>query len=59
MLNNGITYVLDENYYDLPPIRRRYSGEFEIDRILENTLSPDGKNILGRISIEKSIIYRQ
>ena len=39
LLNNGITYLLDENYYDLPPIRRRYSGEFEIDRILENTLS--------------------
>ena len=56
LLNNGITYVLDENYYDLPPIRRRYSGEFEIERILENTLSPDGKNILGRI-ILKSLLY--
>ena len=56
LLNNGITYVLDENYYDLPPIRRRYSGEFEIERILDNTLSPDGKNILGRI-ILKSLLY--
>ena len=56
LLNNGITYILDENYYDLPPIRRRYSGEFEIDRILENTLSPDGKNILGRIVL-KSLSY--
>ena len=56
LLNNGITYVLDENYYDLPPIRRRYSGEFEIDRILENTLSPDGKNILGRIVL-KNLLY--
>jgi hypothetical protein len=56
LLNNGITYVLDENYYDLPPVRRRYSGEFEIDRILENTLSPDGKNILGRI-ILKNLLY--
>ena len=56
LLNNGITYVLDENYYDLPPVRRRYSGEFEIDRILENTLSPDGKNILGRIVL-KNLLY--
>ena len=56
LLNNGITYTLDENYYDLPPIRKRYSGEFEIDRILENTLSSDGKNILGRI-ILKSLSY--
>ena len=56
LLNNGITYVLDENYYDLPPIRRRYSGEFEIDRILKNTLSPDGKNILGKIVL-KSLSY--
>lgn len=56
LLNNGITYVLDENYYDLPPIRRRYSGEFAIDRILENTLTPDGKNILVRI-ILKSLLY--
>ena len=56
LLNNGITYVLDENYYDIPPIRRRYSGEFEIDRILENTLSPDGKNILGRLVL-KSLSY--
>jgi hypothetical protein len=56
LLNNGITYVLDENYYDLPPIRRRYSGDFEIDRILENTLSSDGKNILGRIVL-KSLLY--
>ena len=56
LLNNGITYVLDENYYDLPPIRRRYSGEFAIDRILENTLTPDGKNILGRL-ILKSLSY--
>ena len=56
LLNNGITYVLDENYYDLPPLRRRYSGEFEIDRILENTLSPDGKNILGRLVL-KNILY--
>ena len=56
LLNNGITYVLDENYYDLPPIRRRYSGEFEIDRILENTLTPNGKNILGRV-ILKSLRY--
>ena len=53
LLNNGITYVLDENYYELPPLRRRYSGEFEIDRILENTLTPDGKNILGRIILKK------
>ena len=56
LLNNGITYVLDENYYDLPPVRRRYSGEFEIDRILENTVSSDGKNILSRI-ILKSLLY--
>ena len=56
LLNNGITYVLDENYYDIPPLRRRYSGEFEIDRILENTLSPDGKNILGRLKL-KSLLY--
>ena len=56
LFDNAITYVLDENYYDLPPIRRRYSGEFEIDRILENTLSPNGKNILGRI-ILKSLLY--
>lgn len=56
LLNNGITYILDENYYDLPPIRRRYSGEFEIDRILENTLSSDGKNMLGRL-ILKSLMY--
>ena len=56
LLNYGITYILDENYYDLPPIRRRYSGEFEIDRILENTLSPNGKNTLGRI-ILKSLSY--
>ena len=56
LLNNGITYVLDENYYDLPPVRRRYSGEFEIDRILENTLSSDGKNIVGRF-ILKSLLY--
>ena len=56
LLNNGITYVLDENYYDLPPVRRRYSGEFEIERILENTLSPDGKNILGRIVL-KNLLY--
>ena len=56
LLNNGITYVLDENYYDLPPIRRRYSGEFEIDRILENTVSTDGKNILSRV-ILKSLLY--
>ncbi len=56
LLNYGVTYIIDENYYDLPPIRRRYSGEFEIDRILENTLSPDGKNILGKI-ILKNILY--
>ena len=56
LLNNGITYILDENYYDLPPLRRRYSGEFEIDRILENTISSDGKNILGRM-ILKSLLY--
>jgi hypothetical protein len=56
MLNNGITYVLDENYYDLPPIRRRYSGEFEIDRILDNTMSSDGKNILGKIVL-KNLLY--
>lgn len=56
LLNNGITYILDENYYDLPPLRRRYSGEFEIDRILENTLSPDGKNILCRLVL-KNILY--
>lgn len=56
LLNNGITYVLDENYYDLSPIRRRYSGEFEIDRILENTLSSDGKNILGRLVL-KNLLY--
>jgi len=56
LLNNGITYILDEKYYDLPPIRRRYSGEFEIDRILENTLSSNGKNILGRL-ILKSLLY--
>ena len=57
LLNNGITYVLDENYYDLPPIRRRYSGEFEIDRILENTLSSDGKNILGRLVLKNNLLY--
>ena len=56
LLNNGITYVLDENYYDLPPVRRRYSGEFEIDHILENTLSSDGKNILGSLVL-KNILY--
>lgn len=56
LLNNGITYVLDENYYDLPPLRRRYSGEFEIDRILDNTLSLDGKNILGKLVL-KSLLY--
>ena len=56
LLNNGITYTLDENYHELPPIRRRYSGEFEIDTILENTLSPNGKNILGRI-ILKNLSY--
>ena len=56
LLNNGITYILDENYYDIPPIRKRYSGEFEISRILENTLSSDGKNILGRIVL-KSLLY--
>lgn len=56
LLNNGITYVLDENYYDLPPIRRRYSGEFTINRILENTLTPDGKNILGRLVLN-SLAY--
>lgn len=56
LLNNGITYVLDENYYDLPPIRRRYSGEFQISRILENTLSSDGKNILGKVVL-KSLLY--
>ena len=56
LLNNAITYVLDENYYDLPPIRRRYSGEFEISRILENTLSSDGKNILGKVVL-KSLLY--
>ena len=56
LLNNGITYVLDENYYDLPPIRRRYSGEFEIDRILENAVSQNGKTILGKV-ILKSLSY--
>ena len=56
LLNNGITYVLDENYYDLPPIRRRYSGDFEIERILDSTLSPDGKNILGKLVL-KSLLY--
>lgn len=56
LLNSGITYVLDEKYYELPPLRRRYSGEFQIDRILDNTLSPDGKNILGRIVL-KSLLY--
>lgn len=56
LLNNNIGYVLDENYYELPPLRRRYSGEFEIERILENTLSPDGKNIQGRL-ILKSLLY--
>ena len=56
LLDNGITYILDENFYDLPPIRRRYSGEFEIDRILENTLSPNGKYIVGRI-ILKNLLY--
>ena len=56
LLNNNITYVLDEKYYDLPPLRRRYSGEFEIDRILDNTLSSDGKNILGRLVL-KSLLY--
>ena len=56
LLNNGISHVLDENYYDLPPIRKRYSGEFAINRILESTLSSDGKNILGRI-ILKNITY--
>jgi hypothetical protein len=56
LLNNGITYVIDENYYDLPPVRRRYSGEFEIDSILENTLSSDGKSILAKV-ILKSLLY--
>ena len=56
LLNYGITYTLDESYYDLPPIKRRYSGEFEIDRILENSLTPNGKNILGRIVL-KNITY--
>ena len=56
LLNNGITYILDENYYDIPPIRKRYTGEFEISRILENTLSSNGKNILGRIVL-KSLLY--
>jgi hypothetical protein len=56
LLNNGITYILDENYYDLPPLRRRYSGEFAIERILENTLSPNGKNIISRL-ILKNISY--
>ena len=56
LLDNAITYTLDENYYDLPPIRRRYSGEFSIDRILENTLSPDGKNILCKV-ILKNLLY--
>ena len=56
LLDNGITCVLDENYYNLPPLRRRYSGEFEIDTILENTLSSDGKNILGRL-ILKNLLY--
>ena len=56
LLNNDISYILDENYYDIPPIRKRYSGEFEIARILENTLSSDGKNILGRIVL-KSLLY--
>ena len=54
--NNKINIIVDENYYDLPPVRRRYSGEFEIDRILENTLSSDGKNILGKL-ILKSLLY--
>ena len=56
LLNNDISYILDENYYDIPPIRKRYSGEFVISRILENTLSSDGKNILGRIVL-KSLLY--
>ena len=56
LLNNGITYILDENYYDLPPIRKRYSGEFEIDRILNNTVSSNGKNLLGRL-ILKNLYY--
>lgn len=56
LLNNGITYILDEKYYDLPPIRRRYSGEFEIDRIMDNTLSSDGKNIIGSLVL-KSLLY--
>ena len=55
-LDNGITYIIDENYYDLPPLRRRYSGEFEINRILENTLSPNGKNIISKLSL-KSLLY--
>ena len=53
LMTHGISHVLDENFYDLPPIKKRYSGEFEIDRILENTLSPDGKNILGRLILKK------
>lgn len=56
LLNNGITYVLDENYYDLPPVRKRYSGEFTIKRIMDNTLSADGKNILSRV-ILNSLLY--
>ena len=56
LLNNSITYFLDEIFFDLPPIRIRYSGEFEISRILDNTLSSDGKNILGRIVL-KSLLY--
>lgn len=56
LLDNGITYILDENYYDLPPLRRRYSGEFEISRILDSTVSSNGKNILGKVVL-KSLLY--
>jgi hypothetical protein len=56
LLNNGITYILDENYYDLPPVRRRYSGELEIERVLENSIIPDGTNIRCNVVL-KSLLY--
>ena len=56
LLNNGISYVLDENYYNVPPLKNRYSGEFGIDRILDNTLTSDGKNIVIRV-ILNNLLY--
>ena len=56
LMNNSISYVLDENYYDLPPIRRRYSGEFEIENLIGSTITTSGVNSLGTV-ILKSLLY--